>query len=148
MLSQYFKEIGTGLLISLLAGFGGCLSTGCALLMPGESVRRGMEQSKIYEWRTDGGFWVEAKGTHTESFMMLEGELVMKEGDDGKPVVDFERSRVTHYLAADPNVDVAGTAMGQAFEASTAQMKMFSDLVAGLMPLIPIPGNSAVDETP
>lgn len=144
MIEQYVRDFGMAAAMNVLAMFSGCLAGGCAMFDPGGSVRRGLEQAKIYEWREDGSFWVEGVGTQAERFTMIEGVLVMKGGEDG-PVVDLEKSIITHYLTADPSAKVAGTAMGQALAASTEQIKassqLIGDLVSTIVPLIsPVPG--------
>lgn len=150
LLQGQLGKVVLGMLTPLLAAFVGCLPTGCAMFTPGASVRRGLEQSKLYEWRADGGFWVEGKGTQTEAFTMVQGDIKMKEGEDGKPVIDWDGSTVAYYLSADPNADVAGTAMGQAFAASTAQMGMLNQTIDTLLsivgPLIPVP-SAPIDNT-
>lgn len=149
LIMQYVREYGMAALTSFLATFGGGLGTGCAMFDPGGQVRRGLEQAKIYEWRGDGSFWVEGKGTQTERFTMIQGSIKMKEGAEGEPTIDWENSGIEYYLSADPSADVAGTAMGLALAASTEQVKVLSKTVDGLIsaviPLIaPVPNT----ETP
>jgi hypothetical protein len=122
----------------------------CLAFDPGGQVRRGLGQKKIYEWKADGGVWVEGEGPQTESFTMMEGSIVI--GDDGE--VDWEQSRVTHYLRSDPSGRAAQGAMVAAFAASTEQTKAFSatveKLVETIVPLLtPIPSPpEAPSETP
>jgi hypothetical protein len=139
-------------LMPLLAGLGACPSSGCALWTPGASVQRGIGQSKLYEWRADGGFWVEGKGTQEEQFTMAQGILKMKEGENGEPTIDWENSVVEYYLTARPSAKVAGNAMEQAFQAGTAQAGIFAgaigELVSAIVPLIPVPGATTTGATP
>lgn len=135
------QRIVFGVAASVLAVVTGCLPGGCALFTsPGEQIRQGMEQSTLKEWRADGGFWAEAKGTQTERYTMAQGRIVLKENEDGEAVIDLEESVIEYYLTADPSARDSGTAMGQALEASTAQAEVLgrtvSDLVGAMIPLL------------
>lgn len=128
---------------------------GCLAMNPGGQVEKALKQSKIYEWRETGTFWAEAVGTHEEEFTMAEGNIVMKEDDEGNMVVDFEKSRLTHYLHAKPNAGAAASAAGLAFEASTQQVKAMSAsfdkmvaLIASTMAPVPKPPPAAAVPSP
>lgn len=129
MFNEQLQRIGLG----LLTIFGGCLNGGCAILDPGGQVRRGLTQSKLYEWGEEGNFWVQGNGPQTERFTMAQGRIVMKEDPEGDPVVDWEKSAIEYFLTADPSADAAGTAMGQALTASTKQIEMLTGTVNKLL---------------
>ncbi len=124
------------ILVAVLA----LLASGCVAFDPGGQVRKGLTQSKVYEWRDDGNFWAEGRGPQTERFTMAQGVIVMTVDDDGEPVIDFERSRLEYYLRADPSADAASSALAQALQASTQQMAAFTELmgtaIQAVMPLL------------
>lgn len=124
------------ILVTVLA----LVASGCVALDPGGQVRKGLSQSKVYEWRNDGNFWAEGLGPQTERFTMAQGVIVMTVDEDGEPVIDFEKSRLEYYLRADPSADAAASAMTQALEASTQQMGAFTELlgtvIQAAMPLL------------
>lgn len=118
---------------------------GCGMMFPGLQVKDALSQRKIYEWREDGGFWVEGTGTQTERFTMMQGVIVMKTDGDGNEVVDLEKSQIEYYLKADPSADSAASALGAALQASTDQMRAMGEtlnkIVDSVMPLLsPVPG--------
>ena len=94
--------------------------TGCHTDLGGQ-VRRSLSQSKIYEWRPDGSFRMEANGPQTEGFIMAQGKLKMITDENGVEVVDWPNSEVEKYLRADPSGDAASNAMTHALQASTQQ---------------------------
>lgn len=113
---------------------------GCAAFDPGGQTRRSLTQSKIYEWRKDGGFWVEGNGPQTERFTMMEGYLVFERDENeeivyddyGEPKIDWEKSYIAYYLHADPSADAAASTMNQALAASTQQITALSNMVGDL----------------
>lgn len=113
------------------------LICGCLAGDPGGQTRKALSQLKDYEWGEGGRFRVHAVGPQTERFLMLEGEIVMK--DDGTP--DFSKSTIAYYLSAEPAADQAAGAFAAAIAGSVKQMETMSeafgkltDLVATLMP--------------
>ncbi len=132
----------------ILAVFAIPVLAGCVAFDPGGQTRRSLTQSKIYEWREDGGFWVEGNGPQTERFTMIEGELAFLYNEDGTPAkdengehkVDWANSHIAYYLHADPSADAAASTMNQALAASTQQITalstMVGDLTKAVVPLL------------
>jgi hypothetical protein len=110
--------------------------SGCAAFDPGGQVRRSLTQSKIYEWREDGSFWVEGNGTQTERFIMAQGDVKIITNDEGDEVIDWENSHIAYYLEADPSADAASAAMAQALQASTQQVQYLSQTFDNMIDLL------------
>ncbi len=109
------------------------MCSGCLWGNPGGEVRRGMTQQQRVGWSAEGNFTQEAEGTQTNNMLMAEGEIVMKEDDNGKPVIDFERSQLTAVLITSPSAQDASNALAQAFQASTAQAELFGKTLEGMI---------------
>jgi hypothetical protein len=67
---------------------------------------------------------------------MAQGDIVMKPGPDGIPVVDYENSRLEYFLTADPSAESAASVMGPAFEASTAQVRVLAGELGSALRLV------------
>jgi hypothetical protein len=106
-----------------------CLLTasGCMMWDPGGQVRQAMTQENRLGWAETGAFTAEGIGTQTFRITMIEGDLVMKEGPDGKPVPDLPKCRITSYLATDPKADQAANALLIAAQESTSQMRILAE---------------------
>ena len=125
------RTIVTTALIATLMG------AGCPLNDPGGAVRRGLGQSKVYEWGETGKFRVEGNGPQTERFTMAEGHIVMTLDEDGNDVPDWEKSYIQYYLRADPKADDAANAMTAALQASIEQSKNATAIITGLIQALP-----------
>ena len=124
------------------------MATGC-ILNPGAQVREALSQTKTYEWTETGTIRVHGIGPQEESFLMMEGSIVMDE--DGE--IDWPASRITHYLRSEPSADEAMAGMAAIMLANIEQSKAFYaslestlELVAAVIPTLPPPAGEAVDD--
>jgi hypothetical protein len=111
------------------------LAGGC-ILDPGNQIRQGLSQQKTYEWTDSGTIRVHGVGPQEESFLMMEGSIVMT----GEGEVDWAASRITHYLRSEPSADEAMGAMSAILVANQQQSEAFygllETLAGALVPLI------------
>lgn len=148
-----FKEYGLTVLASLLAGFGGCLSTGCAMFDQGGQTRRALRQTQLIDWNTDknegpGQLWVEGDGTQEQTVIAARGKIVLTSDGNGGFVIDPERSEIAEYIFIDPKADQAVAAFAKIAEEGTKQSRIvaqsFDKVIEALVPLIPVPGPGPV----
>jgi hypothetical protein len=95
-----------------------------------------MTQHQAVGWNADGNFTQEAEGTQTNNMIMAEGDIVMKEDEHGRPMIDLEHSTLTHVLITSPSAQDASNALAQAFAASTAQAELFGRTLDGIMQMV------------
>ncbi|HEB79106.1 MAG TPA: hypothetical protein ENI79_01350 [Rhodospirillales bacterium] len=144
--TRYVRTLGDAAFLVagiLAAGAAVVAVAGCS---PGLWTRQALSQTKIYEWRDDGGFWVEGKGPQEEIFTMMQGVIAFN--PDG--TVNLENSHVEYYLHAEPSADAAVDANATnaaAYTAMTAELVgLIRDLVPTIQPSSPESPENASDE--
>ena len=123
-----WRVILVGLLGALLAVL---MSYGC-ILNPGAQVREALSQTKTYEWTSEGSIRVHGIGPQEESFLMMEGSIVL--GETGE--IDWAASNITHYLRSEPSADEAMAGLATAFVALAEQQRIASETWSETLRLI------------
>lgn len=122
--------------VALLA-WGVCGSMGCT----GLNALFGHHQSKIYEWRENGSFWVEAKGSQTEAFEMNQTTTTYNK-DGTVAAVDVYALKVT------PDHGQTGATMAAGFEASAKMLETVDKMLGKVAPSFAAPPTALEVPTP